>query len=791
MSTTPEESQAVPAPEHDFDELTGVYGFFRRHQKKLLYTAGLFTLLTFSITGSMTGLVDSFFRKDRELASIVVNGETVKLTNDDYTYGSLLARNYQGGVPYGVMLQVLAGEGGDSELGEVFAIMRRAAIAEGIEPSLKEVDRAIEATRELSAAESASKLAVSRGFGSLAEYRQLVAEAMRVGVYTRLQLLALDTSDAEVMRQLLLYREKVSFKVATYDEQARQDEMKEKSELSDDDLKEWLDGQNEMQKVRMSAFDLPTVQLRFAALLLAEGQFNPEEWADSVLDGFEMNDDQLATYYEAEKELFKIEGGDEYRSFEEESVKAQLTRMVQAERVMIDLNTKLKAAQLAVVQPKSDVVATAQNEVNAAQEARTIALKAKMAKEREVGVKDAELAKDPENAELVAAVAALNAELEILKVAFTGSEEALTAKTTALELAGSEEETARIGFDFAGEFKKLVEGKSGFVEKSLDKLVTAETLKDLDALDLELGTWGRSMVATSLRSAGSIGNSPARTSKAVVIYQSVAMESQPLKPWDVLKPLCEEAYYSDKAVAEGREKRKAMEDALLRLAKEKMPEFLAKLEKDRQGRADAKVAEWEAGVTADIAAAKEMLKTKNLGNKPRLAWQSKLDRKEKELQSKEMRVGVIGGQVDREIEAEIKEEAIKHYHEVVDAAAKEVGYTITSFGPYPRNLTQRPRFDNAFDPTVVFTFLQHSDMKQDEAVGPITDDAERRSHVIVCTGVEPLVAADITRREFQQMRKFFDKIQQRNGQQQAFTKDALEARYQIARPVGVAEDAAR
>ena len=116
MSTTPEESQAVPAPEHDFDELTGVYGFFRRHQKKLLYTAGLFTLLTFSITGSMTGLVDSFFRKDRDLASIVVNGESVKLTNDDYTFGNLLARNYQGGVPYGVMLQVLAGEGGDSQV---------------------------------------------------------------------------------------------------------------------------------------------------------------------------------------------------------------------------------------------------------------------------------------------------------------------------------------------------------------------------------------------------------------------------------------------------------------------------------------------------------------------------------------------------------------------------------------------------------------------------------------------------------------------------------------------------
>ena len=45
-----------------FEALVGhyrgsIYGFFRRNQKKLLYSAGLFTLLTFSITGPMTQLV--------------------------------------------------------------------------------------------------------------------------------------------------------------------------------------------------------------------------------------------------------------------------------------------------------------------------------------------------------------------------------------------------------------------------------------------------------------------------------------------------------------------------------------------------------------------------------------------------------------------------------------------------------------------------------------------------------------------------------------------------------------
>ncbi|MFT4511743.1 MAG: hypothetical protein ACI89X_002178 [Planctomycetota bacterium] len=789
MSTTPEESQDTPAPEPDFDELTGVYGFFRRHQMKLLYTAGLFTLLTFSIGGSLQGLVGGLADSGRERATIIINGEGVKMTAEDQRIGGLLARKYQSAIPFGVMLQVLAGEGGTSDLPDVFAMVRRVAIGEGIEPSLKEVDRAIEATREQFKAESAAKLAVNNRFGSLAEYREVVLEAMRVGMYVRLQMLALDTSDAEVMRQTLLHQEKVSFKVATYDESARQAEMKEKSELTDEDLKKWLDEQSDFQKGRMSAFDLPTVKLRFAALLWAEGHFNPEEWAEGVLADYPLTDDQLKTYYEADKAYFLVEGkDDEYREFDDETVRAELTRMVQAERVVLDLNTKLKAAQLAVVQPLSDTVATNQNEFNTAQQDTRTAMKTKALKERELVGKEAELEKDAENAELLASVAALKAELEPMKVALTEAELVETAKKTALETAQAAEEAGRVGFDFVTEFNKLVEGKSGFVHKATEGQVTAEALQDLDALkgedglSLDLGHWERSMVATSLRSVGGIGNGPGRTYKASMVYQALEMEAQPLKAWDDLKPLCEDAYYTEKAVAEGREKITAMTETMLRLGKEKIPEFLAEREAERQGRIDTMVSDWETGVNEDIAKSQEMLKTPNLGTKATQDWQSKLTTKQAELGGKVTRVEMFGKQIEAEIESEVKEEATKHFTEVLDAAAKEVGYTVTEFGPFPRHLTQRPRFDEDYDKTVVYTFLHHSEMKAGDAVGPVTDTAERRSHVITCKVVEPLEAVDVTRREFEQRRKIFLGLQQRNGQQQAFTKEALEARYQVKRP---------
>ncbi|MFT7534353.1 MAG: hypothetical protein ACI85K_000299 [Hyphomicrobiaceae bacterium] len=783
MSTTPEESQATPAPEPDFDELTGVYGFFRRHQMKLLYTAGLFTLLTFSIGGSIQGLVGGLVDDGRQRATISVNGDRVQLTDEDYSYGAQLARSTRS-LPYGVMLYLSAGEGGNSELSEVFAIMRRAAIAEGIEPSLKEVDRAIEAMREQTKSESSAKLAVSGGFGSLAEYRQVVAEAMRVGMFTRLQLLALDTSDAEVMRQTLLNREKVAFKVATFDEQARQDEMKAKSELTDEDLKKWLEDQTDIQKGRMGAFDLPTVKLRIAGLLWAEGQFNPEEWVEGVLADYPISDEQLKTYYVADKDFFIVEGTvDQFREFEDEAVKAELTRMVQAERVMMDLNTKLKEAQLAVVQPLSDTVATNQNEFNTAQQTTRTAMKLKALKDRDRIAKEAELEKDAENAELKAAVAAIKVELEPLTVALTAAQEVETAKKTALEVAQAAEEAGRKDFDFVAEFNKLVVGKSGFVQKETAEQVTAEALKDLDALGLDLGHWDRSMVATSLRSVGGISNNPGRTYKASIIYQALEMEAQPLKAWEDLKPLCEDAYYTEKAVAETREKTAAMKDALLRLAKVKIPEFLAEREAERQGRIDTMVTDWETGVTGDIAKAKKMLLTPNLGTRATKEWQSKLDLKQRELEGKTLRIDMLGRQIERKITSEIQAEATKFYPEVLDAAAAEAGYTVTEFGPYPRFLTQRPRFDQNYNETVVYAFLNHADMEVGDAVGPVTDTAERRSHVITCTSVEPLTANDITRREFESSRKRFVTMQKENGQRQAFTKEALEARYQLKRPV--------
>src|SRR5262245_25098970 len=184
---------ATPPPSAHFDENRSVYGFFRRHQKKLLYTAGFFTLLTFSITGPLMQFVRELFYGPPPMSSIVVGGQQIRLQSDDYRFGRIIEHNIANGVLLAVLPPIGSGESGHTDLSEQLAILRRAAITEGIEPSMADVDRAIEAEKNFLKAESAAKLARNANFQSLAHFREVVAEAMRIGMYVRLQTLALDT----------------------------------------------------------------------------------------------------------------------------------------------------------------------------------------------------------------------------------------------------------------------------------------------------------------------------------------------------------------------------------------------------------------------------------------------------------------------------------------------------------------------------------------------------------------------------------------------------------------------
>lgn len=786
-ATAPDQSQ--------YDELTGVYGFFRRHQKLLLYTAGLFTLLTFSITGPMQALVSTMFGSAPATGSIAVDGKRVKLTAEDYQFGSSLARHQLYGLPPGVMMPIPPGDGGDADLAESFAVLRRAAFEEGIGVSMVEVDKSIEAARELAKVETVARLAKARGFASVADYRDTVGEAMRVGLYMRLHMLGLDTGDAEVMRRAIGEREKITLKVATWNEKAHQDELKAATTLSDDDLRAWLDGKDDREKKRLGVFDLPRAELRFAALSLAEGQFDPAQWQDDYLKDFAIGDDQLKSYYDQDKDLrFKVEGTDEYKPFEDDAVKAELTRVVQAERVMNELLGKLRQQQQDAMKPLNEALEREQGALTDARNGDQ-ELQGELAqKQREFDAAEQAVADHPDDPDAKAKLETLRGELQLAKDAAFRAAAVVPAMQAAVDAAQKALDEARAAWDFPAALAALTAGKNGFVVKAMSGLRDGNGMKDLDELGLELGQWPLASQGASLQNLGDLCFSPGRTSKAVVLYQATALDREPLKPWDTLKPLLEDAYWAEKAKADGFEKKKAMEQALLSRAKELIPEFIAARDAERQGRIDTKVSEWEEGVKKVIAEAQEMLQRPNLGTRARTDWQRKLTTKEAELAQKEQRSEQMKNGVDREIENEIKAEAKKHYGKVLEAAAAEAGFTVADVGPHPRDLQQRPRFDKRHDPAVVYLFKNQSQLKVDEATDVLQDANARLYLAAVCTSVEPLAESDITRREFEMVRVGsglpFARLQMFLAMGHAFSRESIEARHQFERAVGTQVDQA-
>lgn len=755
----PAPGSVPPGPATDLTLDTGIYAWFRRHQKKLLYTAGLFTLLTFSVTGPMLAMFDGMFGVTQSMPTLQVRGQRVAMQPEDFQTGELLARNPFAFSP--VLPAIGSGDGGSSELADSLAILRRVAIEVGIDVSMQEVDKAIEAQRG-EGSQSPAQLALQRGMSSLAQYRNLMREAMRIGTFVRVSTLALDASDARVLAKALEDREKVTMRVATFDEKSFEATLKTTAPVDDAGLRAWLDGKNQSEKTMLQVFDSNHVALRFGALLL--DTFDPAQWQEDALKDFTIGDELLKKTYEQEKAIrFKGEKDGEWKPFEDEAVKTAVTRLLQADQVMTFLLGKLRESLNDEMKAENDELRRCNDEFFQAQNNVTIAKQ--------------KIEQKPDDA----------AAKEELRQA----EEVLPAKEAAKKAAEDAAKAKRSTFDFKAKFAALTEGKAGFVQKEITDKRNAEKLKDLESGELGLGEWPNAVMGTFLRDVGALSNMPGRTTKAVILYQLTDVEIQPLKPWDTLKPLLEGAYYTELAKKEAEAKKTTLEAALLRLAKAKMPEKVAELEGKRADDVAKKLGEWETKLTADIAAAEQVLQKAKEGTEGRRAWQQQLDALRAQLAAKESQQKGFDAEVGKEIEAAIAKAAKKYYAEVMAEAAAEAGFTVAEFGPYARDLSRRPRFDKAFDPTVVYLWSNHGELEVGDATDLVNDQTNRRWHVAACIAEAPLVAADLTRREFESLRSSFGfsfaDQQAFAALQQAFTMDALKARYRYESSVGQQE----
>lgn len=773
MSTTTEHPPVEPPKPDHHDEFTGAFGFFRKYQKLILYTAGIFALITFSITGAMTqwlrGITDG---PTGPRPTIEMFGREIQLEVEDQTIGGLLARHMgalrtQPGQPgSSTILPEVALRGESTDLSTRLAILRRASIAAGLDVSMTEVDAAIDwmvraSNSQFKTNDTPTMAALQRGMNSLAEFRSLVKEALRIGNYVLLSSVGIDAADAAVMKKLVEGKDKgkLTVRVATFDMKALEQQLKQKGDITEANIREWMEKKTDDEKTRLEVFDTNKVSLVLGIARFKD--FVADEWKDE-LSAFQFGDEQKQRLYKMEIDRFKNDKG-KPKPIDDAEVAAELKKLAEVDEVLNKLLQKVREAQQAAIKPAAE-------------------------KERQNAIEQAEAQQLYDAAQKLADATPGDAGLQQKA---REAKEALEAKKNATTASAAELETVRSGFDFRGKWAELTKDKKGFELREIGTprtpgpgdLKNAKALKDLATL--ELGEWKLPELATSLRGKGDLGGAPARAQHGAFLLQVTDVEIRPMRPWDDLKVSLEAKYFEEQAKKAGEEKKKLLEDELLRLAKEKIPERVAEIDAKRQPEVDRLFGEWTKKLEDQLAKATGKLAGLTAGTQAYAAWEAEKTTVEAQLKDRDAKRTAFEKEVKDKFDAEVATEAKKKYGEVLEAAAAAAGFTVTPVGPYRRDAGAQPLFDKRHDRTVAFLWSGIVDQLEVGECTAITEDTvERRWQIAVCDKVDPLTAADITRREFETNKQNFALGQMITAMGQSFTLEALKERYRYKDPEG-------
>lgn len=766
-------------------------GFFNKYQRPILYTAGIFALVSFSITGPLLQWAESAFREKVPLGSIEVAGKRVELTEEDMAVGrELWDRESRRGDMVFVLPNLFDREAsGDRREVEVFAILRRAAIEEGIEVSDIEVDRAIATTVAIRARGNTDGTALtpvryateSLGYSSLEKFREVIREAMRIGNYIRLEFLGVDLSDAAIVESLIEDNEKITLRVAEIDSKAIEDELKE-TEISDEDLRSWIDGLEDNDKDRYGFRDTNRVTLQLAVLDFASEDFQSDQFT-AELEGVSISDDELTSVYDTHKDWFKKpeepKDGDpdesgppgpeeatqdpepEYLPFED--VREQLQRRMLAREVMRKLWTKVnEELRAALDESRTEEVAAVSARLDA-----------------QAAYDEAQTAADgsPDDADLAAARDA--------------AKEALDAAEAAAEAALAKVDEARAAFDVEAAFRTALGDRGGaafrFVSTGDPK--NATQLEEIEGA----GRWGRdSWAGPSHQKVGELSSNPQDTDQVVFQYRVTEIIERPLKAFDDIAETARASYYTSNANDLAADRVEAFEAALERLAGEARTAEIEKLRAAFDADVDERFAEWQTETQEKLAEANTKYETlrddpkRGPESKATQQWLAERDRLQAEIDGADAKRTEFVDELQEQLDTDLDEERRSAWPEVLEAAAGEAEVTIHALDPLPRNLANRGQPRDLFsDPVQFFFFTRPTEVREleeGESTDVVQDLTNRKHYLAVCDAVTPATLGDLTRRELLQNRDLVRRTRLQEAILQSYSIEALEQRLKFEAP---------
>lgn len=826
---------------------TGGFSFFRKYQKHILYTAVLFALLTFSIPVALT----SFFDPTPEFKgpTMQMGARTIHVTEEDWMVGRMIVRRY--GDPSVVLPDIATGDDRD-DLSDRFAALRRLAIESGIEVSDVEVERAIEqAVKIFPQIDTKAQIARNLGYSSLEAYRVRVREALRIGMFLRLQVASVDTLDAAVVKDLLDGREKVVLTVASFDKSAEEESLKAKG-VTDKDLKTWV---NDLPEAERRAFEDPN-RVALQAVGIVVDEFDRTQFG-AELEGVEFSEAELKVQYERRKDrLFrrpveeapKEEGDDGGEEADKGAAEETKNKKQQGEAATEKKNEgkggdggQEPGVQSAPVTEQAEKGATAAQseqapepqaateqpgqepapippapprddyfpfeEVKDVLEARLFA-EALLDKLR-FGAVEAALAEhmlpaiEARNAAIVATASAreglADAEEKLADDPEDGKrKDAVETAEAAVETAEEAEESAataiedrRREFDFAAQMAALIGDREGFTTHGVAEPVESSELEALGPL----GSWNNAPVVETMDAAGELSVLLQTTDKACFHFQIADLVKKPVKPFEEIAEQARGEYYvkkADEAAEAGSEK---LEEVLLEKAKEQIAAEVAELEKDSAAGVEKDFSAWQAERQSEYdQAVKERARFENR-QKSRIfqRWEQRVAELRELLDKQDEKRSDIEEKAGEELEDEIEKEARKVYKDVLEAAIADTGFSIGDVGPYVEDLSSTPRFQHRFSEKV--RFLWGNDevrgLKADEVTDLLDDVTGRAKYMVVCKSRDKVTADDLTRREIHEARAALIRDRLTESMKQSFSLEALEERWGYVSPQPRLEEEAK
>ncbi|MCB9871872.1 MAG: hypothetical protein H6837_18610 [Planctomycetes bacterium] len=825
-------------PIHEEKEITSgssAFGFFHKYQKQIIYTAGIFTLLTFSITGAITGAFERWFGRDLPRPTMNVPGlGKFTITQDDMDAAQGIARVRASSLrfffpPFGV---------GESEhqYVEQLAGLRALALHSGIDASGQDVDKIVNAAvQTFPTVDNIKQLALSARYADVTRFREHMREALRVGTFVRLSALGVEQSDEEIVQEILDENERVTFQAMFIDSAGYKDGLKKG--LTKEVLLKYLEG---LEDGKAERFRKPANRTAIKVALLDPTKFDDKPYRGKELDkDLAIGDQEIRARYVRDRDAFyklpepkKDEKAPAPKKDEKapDPKKDEKAPDPKKDEKAPDPKKDEKAPD-----PKKDAQPQAgdkkdgtkpeagkqdkpdpdkgyqklddalqkriRNELLAERVLSKwlVALDGAMADHMMEVINrktaaDIEVSKAKDKHKEAEAELADAKDKPELKKKVEEAKKALDAAEAAAKVAAEARDKRRSEFDFAAAVQKLSTGRPGLTILAIDEMKDAEGLRNLPGL----GEWRDSHLPGQMTLAGEIYGGRIQTAKSgPFLFQVAKIEPRPFRDYDEIKSDLETEYLNDLAGKDAKQRKEAFEKALERLAREKQKDDIAKLEKAGKEKHEKEFATWKEKVEGEVKATEKLLA--ELGDPTLRSYQSKakaLAQLKEDLGKADEQRKKLQEATDKDTKSKVDEKLVEAHKDVAEAAAKEAKLSIETIGPYSRKLSSRPRFQYRFPKIVqaVFSDAEIGSIEAGDEIALKEDPAKGVTFMAVCTKVEKGTRDDISRRQWLAVRSgrgagdSFAGKQMVKALETSWTIEALKEGYGFKPPAGSKDD---